>query len=100
MRRTCVTDAGAIVLALIAMRATPDVLGVGQVRLRWIGHQLRAECEITVADTATVVTAHAIAHDAEHRLIHSIARLTAVVVHAEPHGAARAAHHEQTLAHR
>src|SRR5450755_3890093 len=28
------------------LRATPGVLDVGQVRLRWIGHQIRAECEI------------------------------------------------------
>ena len=26
--------------------ATPGVLGIGRTRLRWIGHQLRAECEI------------------------------------------------------
>jgi divalent metal cation (Fe/Co/Zn/Cd) transporter len=30
------------------LRATSGVLGVGEVRLRWIGHQLRAECEIGV----------------------------------------------------
>ena len=30
------------------LRDTPGVLGVGMVRLRWIGHRLRAECEITV----------------------------------------------------
>ena len=30
------------------LRATPGVLGAGQVRLRWIGHQLRAECEVIV----------------------------------------------------
>lgn len=82
------------------LRATSDVLGVGDVRLRWIGHQLRAECEIAVADTATIVTAHAIAHDAEHRLIHAVPRLAAAVVHAEPDGAERAAHHESVTAHR
>ena len=82
------------------LRATPDVRGVGEVRLRWIGHQLRAECEVTVADSATVVTAHAIAHDAEHRLIHAVPRLTAAVVHAEPDSADRTAHHEPVTAHR
>jgi len=51
-------------------------------------------------DTATVVTAHAIAHDAEHRLIHAVGRLSAAVVHAEPHSAARDAHHEPAAAHR
>jgi cation diffusion facilitator family transporter len=81
------------------LRATPDVRGVGGVRLRWIGHQLRAECEITVADTATVVVAHAIAHNAEHRLMHAVPRLTVAVVHAEPDSAERAAHHKPVTAH-
>jgi cation diffusion facilitator family transporter len=82
------------------LRATPDVRGVGDVRLRWIGHQLRAECAITVLDAATVVAAHAIAHDAEHRLMRAVPRLTAAVVHAEPDSAERAAHHEPVAAHR
>jgi divalent metal cation (Fe/Co/Zn/Cd) transporter len=29
-------------------KTVPGVLGVGQVRLRWIGHRLRAECEVLV----------------------------------------------------
>jgi len=80
------------------LAATPQVLGVSQVRLRWIGHHLRAECAITVAETATIVAAHAIAHDAEHRLIHAVARLTAAIVHAEPDGTDRAAHHGTVVA--
>jgi cation diffusion facilitator family transporter len=82
------------------LRDTPQVRGVGEVRLRWIGHQLRAECQIAVADTTTIVQAHAIAHDAEHRLMHAVPRLTAAAVHAEPDGPDRAAHHEPVAAHR
>jgi cation diffusion facilitator family transporter len=82
------------------LRATPSVLGVSDVRMRWIGHQLRAECAITVAGTDTVVAAHAIAHDAEHRLMHAIPRLTAAAVHAEPDSTDRATHHEPVEAHR
>jgi hypothetical protein len=48
------------------------VTGIGAVRLRWIGHQFRAECEITVDASRTVGQVHAIAADAEHRLIHAI----------------------------
>src|SRR6185437_5137475 len=36
--------------------ATPGVLGTGQVRLRWTGHQLRAECEVIVDADATAIT--------------------------------------------
>ena len=71
---------------------------VGSVRLRWIGHRLRAECEIVVDAHLTVVEAHAIAVDAEHRLIHEVPRLTAAIVHADPTPHAGADHHAE-LAH-
>jgi cation diffusion facilitator family transporter len=62
----------------------PGVAGAGQVRMRWIGHSLRAELAITVDAALTVTEAHAIAHRVEHRLTHAIPRLTAAVVHTEP----------------
>jgi divalent metal cation (Fe/Co/Zn/Cd) transporter len=63
---------------------TPGVLGVGQLRLRWIGHRLRAECEIGVDPSSSVVQAHDVAVSAEHALLHAIPRLAAVTVHADP----------------
>ena len=82
------------------LKRTPGVLGVGEVKLRWIGHQLRAECEISVADDTTVVAAHAIAHAAEHELMHSVPRLTAAMVHAEPFSADSSDHHDLVRHHR
>jgi len=68
------------------------VLGVGQVRMRWIGHTLRAEADIVVDPHLTVIAAHERAVAAEHALIHAIPRLTAATVHtahlshgADPH---------------
>jgi cation diffusion facilitator family transporter len=78
----------------------PGVEQVGSVRLRWVGHTLRAEVEITVRHEATLVEAHAVAVDAEHRLIHDLPRLTAATVHADPAGPAGADHHAVLLAHR
>jgi cation diffusion facilitator family transporter len=66
------------------LRATPGVLDLGQVRLRWIGHQLRAECEIVVDTSATLIEAHKVAVSAEHALLHALPRLTAALVHADP----------------
>jgi cation diffusion facilitator family transporter len=43
------------------LRATSGVLGVGQVRLRWIGHQLGAECEVIVDAGASAIQAHRVA---------------------------------------
>jgi cation diffusion facilitator family transporter len=66
------------------LRATPGVGGVGAVRLRWIGHQLRAECEISVPAALSVAQGHDITVDAEHRLLHAVPRLAAATVHADP----------------
>jgi cation diffusion facilitator family transporter len=66
------------------LAATPGVLGVGQVRLRWIGHSLRAECEVLVDGGASAVQAHRAAVDAEHGLLHTFPRLAAALVHADP----------------
>ena len=66
------------------LRATPGVLDVGHVRLRWIGHQLYAECEVVVDGNATAVQAHQVAVAAEHDLLHALPRLKAALVHADP----------------
>src|SRR6266567_4359743 len=65
-------------------RGGPTHLGTGQVRLRWVGHQLRAECEIIVSRDATAIEAHEVAVSAEHDLLHALPRLSAALVHADP----------------
>jgi cation diffusion facilitator family transporter len=82
------------------LRATPGVLGVGQVRLRWIGHQLRAECEVIVDPGESVVQAHEVAVRAEHSLLHAVPRLTAALVHADPQPQGGADYHAELASHR
>ncbi|MGW0767489.1 cation diffusion facilitator family transporter [Streptomyces sp. NPDC002676] len=67
-----------------AVRAVPGVRAVGELRLRWIGHRLRAELAVVVDGEATVRQAHAIAVEAEHALLHAVPRLMAALVHADP----------------
>jgi cation diffusion facilitator family transporter len=67
-----------------ALSATQGVLSVGAVRLRWVGHQLWAECEIAVSGDITAVQAHGIAVEAEHGLLHALPRLSAALVHTDP----------------
>ena len=56
-------------------------------RLRWIGHRLRAELEIVVDDRPDASSRRtAIAEEAEHRLLHDVPRLHAALVHADPAG--------------
>ncbi len=89
-------DPELVARVIASLADTAGVEEVGDVRLRWIGHALRAECEITVRDTLTVAAGHAIAHEAEHRLLHDIGRLTSAIVHANPTGEQ---HHELTAHH-
>jgi cation diffusion facilitator family transporter len=67
-----------------ALRDTPGVLGVGQLRLRWVGHRLHAECEVIVDAGASVVEAHRAAVSAEHELRHAVPHLRMALVHADP----------------
>jgi cation diffusion facilitator family transporter len=60
------------------------VLEVGELRLRWIGHRLRAEVAVVVDGSLSLQTAHGIAVDAEHELLHAVPRLSAALVHADP----------------
>ena len=78
------------------LRATPGVRELGDVRVRWVGHSLRAECEVVVAADLSLVDAHRIADEAQHRLMHEVRRLTAAIVHADPEGAG---HHDLTGHH-
>ena len=82
------------------LRATPGVLDVGEVRLRWIGHQLRAECEVIVGAGTSAIQAHQAAVDAEHNLLHALPRLAAALVHADPQAPPGADHHAVLASHR
>ncbi|WP_241777744.1 cation diffusion facilitator family transporter [Streptomyces sp. CT34] len=66
-----------------ALRDVDGVLDVGQVRMRWIGHALRAEADIVVDPHLSVINAHQLAVAAEHSLIHAVPRLTAATVHTD-----------------
>jgi cation diffusion facilitator family transporter len=74
------------------LRAADGVLGTGQVRLRWVGHQLRAECEVVVSAGLTAAAAHQVTVNAEHDLLHAIPRLAGALVHADPDGPAADPH--------
>jgi cation diffusion facilitator family transporter len=82
------------------LRATPGVLDIGQVRMRWIGHQIRAECEVIVDPDITAVQAHQVAVAAEHALLHAIPRLSAALVHADPQPQGGADPHQVLASHR
>jgi len=83
-----------------ALAHTTGVLAVGRVRLRWIGHRLRAECDVVVDPATTVVEAHRVAVEAEHNLLHALPRLTGAIVHPDPQDHDGIDHHAMLAGHR
>ncbi|CAO5235305.1 cation diffusion facilitator family transporter [Frankia sp. AgKG'84/4] len=63
---------------------TDGVQSVRDLRLRWIGHTLRAEADITVEATLSLRAAHDVAHAAEAHLLRHLRRLSAVTIHTSP----------------
>ena len=70
-----------------AVAGTEGVTSVDSVRLRWIGHALRAEVELTVPGRLSLEDAHRVAHAAEDRLQEAVPKLDSAIVHAHPDAA-------------
>jgi cation diffusion facilitator family transporter len=80
------------------LAGTPGVLSVESVRLRWVGHRIRAEAGMAVDPTLSLVEAHDIAADAHHRLLHQMPKLHFATVHVSPADTDGVDYHA-TLAH-
>jgi cation diffusion facilitator family transporter len=66
------------------LASTPGVERVDSVRLRWIGHSLHAEAEVTSDARLSLRQAHDVAEQGRHLLLHRVRRLTSVTVHTSP----------------
>ena len=73
--------------ATAAVTSVPGVTGLRELRVRWVGHTLRAEVDATVDPELTVAEAHEVAHHVERHLHRDVARLAAATVHTSPAGA-------------
>ncbi len=91
-------DPALVDAAEISLRAVPGVLAVEELRLRWIGHRVRAEIGIVVDPELGIVAAHDIATDAKHTLLHKVPKLVAANVHVSPRDTDGHDHHA-TLTH-
>lgn len=81
---------------------TEGVREVTNVRMRWVGHALHLEATLTTAADSSLLSAHAVAVDAEHRLRHALPRLASATVHVDPHpvtAAGEVVDHHASLAH-
>jgi cation diffusion facilitator family transporter len=79
-------DADLVDDAKAAVADVDHVVNVHDLRIRWIGHTLRAEVDLTVTSDLTLLEAHEVAHHAEAHLLARVPRLTAATVHTSPQG--------------
>lgn len=93
-------DPALIDQATATVLGTPGVRAIEQVRLRWIGHRIVAEVGIAVDENLDLVTAHHIATDAHHRLLHELPKLTAATIHVSPLSSSGTDHHRLLARHR
>ncbi|MHB8670451.1 MAG: cation diffusion facilitator family transporter [Acidimicrobiales bacterium] len=82
------------------LAAVPGVERVEAVRIRWVGHELRAEAEIVSDADLSLADAHGIAEEAHHRLLHEIFRLSGATIHTSPCGHDGRDPHAVTAHHR
>ncbi|CAA9542348.1 MAG: hypothetical protein AVDCRST_MAG88-119 [uncultured Thermomicrobiales bacterium] len=58
----------------------------GNVRVRWLGHQLQAELQITVNEDLPARVSHHIAEEVQHALFHALPRREENAMHINPCG--------------
>ncbi|MER7959379.1 cation diffusion facilitator family transporter [Streptomyces sp. NPDC096030] len=76
-------DPALVERAETALQAVDGVLA-GRVRMRWMGHELRAEADIAVDQQLTVAQARQLAAAGEQALLHAVPQLAAASVHSGP----------------
>jgi len=91
-------DPGVVDDVVAVVSSVPGVDAVESAWIRWAGHELRAEIEITSDAALSLIEAHAIAEEAHHRLLHDIPRLTKATVHTSP-SAVDGRDHHAAIAH-
>jgi cation diffusion facilitator family transporter len=64
----------------------PGVVGVTEVRARWMGHRLLAQVRLSVDASLSVTRAHEIAELAHHELLHHVSNLSDAIIHVDPAG--------------
>jgi len=76
--------------------AAAHVEGVNEitdVRVRWLGHRLHAEINITVDSSLSVERGHTIAKEFRHELLHHLRFLSDATIHVDPETASGPEHH-------
>ncbi len=82
------------------VKEVPGIEAIESLRIRWIGHELRAEVEVISDCELSLTRSHEIAEEAHHRLLHRVPRLGEAIIHTSPCGHDGERHHGATEHHR
>ncbi len=74
-------------------RLTDGVDDVSEVRVRWLGHRMHAELNVTVGKDLSVEQGHNIACAVRHDLLHNLQFLSEATIHVDPANASGEKHH-------
>lgn len=69
------------------------VVEITDVKVRWLGHRLHAEVNITVDSSLSVEKGHTIAKEFRHELLHHLRYLSDATIHVDPVTASGPDHH-------
>jgi len=72
------------------------VMEITDVKVRWLGHRLHAEVNITVNASLSVEKGHAIAKEFRHELLHHLRYLSDATIHVDPVTASGPEYHHIT----
>jgi len=76
-----------------AVNHAQGVRGVTEARVRWLGHRLHAEVNISVGEKLTVEEGHEIAVAVRHKLLHHLRYLSNATIHIDPVSASGEEYH-------
>ena len=76
-----------------AVNHTAGVHDVTEVRVRWSGHRLQAEINISVSPEISVEKGHEIARQVRHQILHQVRYLSNATIHIDPLNASGEEHH-------
>ena len=86
-------DPQLVATAETVLQSVPGVLDVGQLRMRWIGHELHADADVVLDPELSLGEAHQLTVHAERELTQALPRLGGAVIHADPHTHRGREHH-------
>ena len=69
------------------------ICDITEVRVRWLGHRLHAEINLTVNSELSVDQGHEIAKDVRHQLLHHLQYLSNATIHVDPVNASGEEYH-------